>query len=114
MKRHWSVLHHCATAAYSVACNPDLCKRSVRDGIMDLIHTVLLHTSDHRVRETCGRTMERLSREKMNRRAMVEQGAIESIAEVCGVNYSDILNVHTMTPEARAYGNKKNTTNLKA
>ena len=44
MYRHWNVLHHCTKAAYSISCNPDLYKRSIRDGIMDLIHAVLLHT----------------------------------------------------------------------
>ena len=106
-KRHWSILHHCTMAAYSVACNADVYKRAIRDGIMDLIHTVLQHTSDGKIREICSRTMERLSREKMNRRAMVEQGAIESIAIICNVNYGEILLVHNLTSEARAYGKKE-------
>ena len=41
----------------------------------------------------------------MNRRSMVEQGAIESIAAICDINYQEVLRLHALTNEQRAYGN---------
>ena len=62
-------------------------------------------SSDLHIREICSRIMEKLSREKMNRRSMVEQGAIESIAAICDINYQEVLRLHALTNEQRAYGN---------
>jgi hypothetical protein len=82
--------------------NPTLSKRAIRDGVIDMIHEVLVNTTDDELFETCGRTIELLSREPLNRRPMLEQGVVECLSIVSGMDYVlDIVARHTMTADAK-------------
>ena len=91
-KRSWVIKRQCAIGVYSIAMSPSLRKRAVRDGAMELIHAVLSEAVvEQDIREICCKAVEMLSRDSMNRIALVKQGAIEALAKASGLNYEKIL-----------------------
>ncbi len=91
-KCNWAMKRNCAIASYSISTNMPLRKRSIRDGAMELLHSVLSEpVVEQDIRELCCRSMELFARDILNLRSMAKQGAIEALATAVGLDYDKIM-----------------------
>ena len=91
-KVNWAMKRNCAVAANSISTNVSLRKRAIRDGAMELLHSVLSeNVLQFEIRELCIRSIERYARDPLNLRSMVSHGAIEAIATAVGIDYDKVM-----------------------